>query len=190
MLIHQCAARRLVQICTSKIIVSATRRQFLRCGTRHIFTKVRRKFTGHYQQYPTMPVTMRSEAYVWSRLIAGIAGSNSAEGMDAGLFCSLSAVSVTASATGLSLVQRSPTECVCQIYLCSRSLMRSPKLELGCSATKNKLKVSSTQSVHIHVRFRFSAELLKIRLLSNTTPCWLAVYNKLPVYTTSSPTWL
>jgi len=149
------------------------------------------KVTGHSLQYPTMPVTVRSETFVWSRLIAGFVGSNSAEGMDAGLLCSLSAVSVAASATGWSLVQRSPTECVCQIDVCSRNLMRRPRLELGCSATKNKLKASRTQSLHIHVRFRFSAELLmKIRVFSNTTPCWLVVYNKLPVYTTSYPTWL
>jgi len=74
--------------------------------------------------------------------MTGIAGSNSAEGMDAGLLCSLFAVSVAASAMGLSLAQR------------------SPRLELGCSATKNILEVSRAQSRHILVRFRFSAELL------------------------------
>jgi len=31
---------------------------------------------------------------------------------------------------------------------------------LGCSATKNKLRISRAQSRHIHVRFWFSAELL------------------------------
>jgi len=51
---------------------------------------------------------MRSKAYVCGRLIAGIAGSNSAESMDICLPPLSQVVWVVASATGWSLVQ-SPT---------------------------------------------------------------------------------
>jgi len=58
--------------------------------------------------HPT-PVAVRSEAWVCSHLIAGIAGTNSAEHMNVCLLCLL----CVASATGLSSVQRSPTGCGC-----------------------------------------------------------------------------
>ena len=46
-----------------------------------------------------IPVAVRSKASVCSCLIAGIAGSNPAEGMDDPLLCSLYVVQVAASAT-------------------------------------------------------------------------------------------
>jgi hypothetical protein len=76
--------------------------------------------------------------------------------------------------------------CVCLIMCVPRNFMRRSRLQLGCCTTEKKLKVSRTQSRHIHKRFWFSAELfLKIRVFSSTTPCWLIVCNKLPVCTTS-----
>jgi hypothetical protein len=47
-----------------------------------------------------IPVSARSKAKVCSRLIAGIAGLNPAEGMDARLLCLLCVVQGAASAAG------------------------------------------------------------------------------------------
>jgi hypothetical protein len=44
-------------------------------------------------------VAVRSKAWVWSRLIAGITGSNPVEGMDVSLWCLFCVVQVAASAT-------------------------------------------------------------------------------------------
>jgi len=57
-------------------------------------------------------MAVRSKTHVFGRLIAGIVGSNPAEGMDVCLLCLLSVVLVAASATGWSPVQRDPTRCV------------------------------------------------------------------------------
>ena len=55
---------------------------------------------------------MRSKALVYSRLIAGIVGSNPDNGMEIHLLCEFGVVQEAASATSLSFVQRSPTVCV------------------------------------------------------------------------------
>jgi hypothetical protein len=60
-----------------------------------------------------IPVAAQFEAYLCSRSIAGIAGSNPPEGMAVCLLCLLCVVQVAASARGSSLVQRSPTGYVC-----------------------------------------------------------------------------
>jgi hypothetical protein len=49
----------------------------------------------------------RFKAWVYGRWLPGITGLNSAGGMDVNVVCCQAAV----SATGRSLVQRSPTEC-------------------------------------------------------------------------------
>jgi len=54
-----------------------------------------------------------SAAWVCSRLVAGIPRSNPAEGMAVRLLWVVCVVYVAASATSWSLVQRSPTLCVC-----------------------------------------------------------------------------
>jgi len=63
----------------------------------------------------TQPISVAvpSQALVLARLIGGIGGSNSAERMDFRLLCLLRVVNVAASEASLSLVQRSPTGCVC-----------------------------------------------------------------------------
>jgi len=72
-------------------------------------------------------------------LISFIAGSNPAEGMDVLLSCLLLVVQVAAYATGRSLVQKSPTECVCLI-VCDPDTSAVWRLgpDVGCCATKNK----------------------------------------------------
>ena len=52
-----------------------------------------------------------SKAWVCGRFLAGIAGSNPAEGMDICLLGVLCGESLEVSATGRSFFQRSPTEC-------------------------------------------------------------------------------
>ena len=47
----------------------------------------------------TIPVVVRSEEWVCSSLIAGITGSNTAEGMDVCLTCLLCIMQIEASAT-------------------------------------------------------------------------------------------
>ena len=60
----------------------------------------------------SVPVTVRSEAWVCCRTTAGIVGSKPVEGIDVSLLCWLCVVQVQACAIGRSLNQRSPTECV------------------------------------------------------------------------------
>jgi len=67
---------------------------------------------------PNPVVTSRSKAWVYDRSLAGIAGSNSAEGMDVCLLWVLCVVHVQACATGWSLVQGSHLVCL------SRSMIR------------------------------------------------------------------
>jgi hypothetical protein len=57
-----------------------------------------------------IPVAARFKAWVYGRSLTGIVGSNLTGGMDV---CLVSVVccQVEVSSTGLSLVQRSPTEC-------------------------------------------------------------------------------
>jgi hypothetical protein len=56
-------------------------------------------------------VTARSKAWACGRSLAGVTGSNPAGGMDVCLFVGVVCYQVEVSATGRSLVQRSPTEC-------------------------------------------------------------------------------
>jgi hypothetical protein len=59
-----------------------------------------------------IPLAAQSKAWVCDRSVAGIAGSNPAGGIDICPLGMLCVVHVEVSATGRSLVQRSPTECV------------------------------------------------------------------------------
>jgi len=56
-------------------------------------------------------VSARSKAWVCGRLLAGVAGSIPAAGMDVLSLVSIMCRQVDVSATGRSLVQRSPTLC-------------------------------------------------------------------------------
>jgi hypothetical protein len=58
---------------------------------------------------------VRSNALVYSRSIAGMAGSNPAGDIDVCFLCLLCVLLVEAFASGQSLVQSSPTKCVCVI---------------------------------------------------------------------------
>jgi hypothetical protein len=63
----------------------------------------------------------RSKAWVCSRSPAEIAGLNPAGGMDICLLWVLSFCQVEVSATGWSLVQRSPTDCGVSLCVISKS---------------------------------------------------------------------
>ena len=70
----------------------------------------------HYEIYakvlkPRIPVAAQSKAWVCGRLLSGFAGSNPSKGTC--LLLSVVCCQVEVSATGRSLVQRSPTECAC-----------------------------------------------------------------------------
>jgi hypothetical protein len=56
-------------------------------------------------------VAAPSKAWVYGLSLAGVVGSNPARGMDVCLLLSVGCCRVEVSATGLSLVQRSPIEC-------------------------------------------------------------------------------
>jgi hypothetical protein len=68
-----------------------------------------------------IPVAERSKALVCSRSPAGIAGSNPVGGMDVCLLWVLCVCQVEVSATGWSLVQRSPTGCGVSLCVISKS---------------------------------------------------------------------
>ena len=58
-----------------------------------------------------VPVAAPSKAWICARSLAGIAGSNLAGGMD--VLVRVVCFQVEVAATGRSLVQRIPVECVC-----------------------------------------------------------------------------
>jgi hypothetical protein len=83
-------------------------------------------------------VAARSMAWVCDRLFAGIVGSNPAGGMDhlsvvIGVCCE-----VGVSASGLSLLHRSPTDC--GVSECERKalIIRRPWPSRGCCAREEK----------------------------------------------------
>ena len=91
-----------------------------------------------------IPVAVRSKAQACSCLITGIAALNSTESMGVHLLCLLFAVQVSAYVKSLSLIQRSPTRCVClTVHYLETSTMRQPMPKLGCSATEKKNQSSS-----------------------------------------------
>lgn len=73
-------------------------------------------------------------AQVWSRLVAGVAGSNPAKSIDVRLLCLLSVVQV---APRWSVVEKSPTECV---ILCDvgTPIMRQSRSALGFCGTEKQ----------------------------------------------------
>jgi hypothetical protein len=64
-----------------------------------------------YHAPKPIPVAARSKAWVYGCSLAAILGSNPARGMDVLSLVSIICCQVEVSATGWSLVQRSPTEC-------------------------------------------------------------------------------
>jgi hypothetical protein len=64
-----------------------------------------------------VPVAERSKARVCGRSIAGIAGSNPPRGHGCLSFVNAVCCQVEVSATGRSLVQRSPTDCGVSLYV-------------------------------------------------------------------------
>jgi hypothetical protein len=84
--------------------------------------------------HPPISVDHLPKAYFCGCLIAGIAGSNFAEDTDVHLGCFVYGVQVAASTTSWSLVQRSPTGCVC---VWSRNLKpRRSGPDFSCCSTK------------------------------------------------------
>jgi hypothetical protein len=80
-------------------------------------------------------MAMRSKVCFSTHLIV----SNPAEGMDVRLLCLLCVVSVPASTTGLSIVQKIPKGCVClTVYGRETSTMKRPRPALGCCFKKKK----------------------------------------------------
>ena len=76
-------------------------------------------FLKHWIWRWQIPVAERSKARVYGRWLAGIAGSNTAGGHWCLSLVSVVCCQVEVSATSLSLVQRSPTDCgasLCVIY--------------------------------------------------------------------------
>ena len=92
----------------------------------------------YYHKWP-IPVAARSKAWVCGRSLVGIVGSNPAGGMDVCLlWVGVVCCQVEVSASRLSLVQRSPTEC--GVSECDReaSIMRRPWPTRGyCAMKKN-----------------------------------------------------
>ena len=64
-------------------------------------------------------MAVRFKAWVCGRSHAGTAGSNHTGGADILFLGNIVCCEVAASATGRSLVQRSPTECVC-VFECDQ----------------------------------------------------------------------
>ena len=79
-----------------------------------------------------------SKAWVYGRSLAGIAGSNLAGWHGCLSFVRVVCCQVEVSSSGLSLVQRSPTECGASEYDPEASILRRPGPTRGCCPTKEK----------------------------------------------------
>ena len=90
-------------------------------------------------------VTLRSKAWVCGRLLAGIAGSNPARGMNVCLFIVV-CFQVDVSVTSRSLVQRSLTYCVVSECDHEASIIRRPRPTRAVGPEKKK-------KLHIYIYF-------------------------------------
>jgi hypothetical protein len=96
-------------------------------------------FTRPQPEEP-IPVAARCKVWFCGRTLAGIVGSNSAWGHGCLSLVSDVYCQVEVSATGRSLVQRSPTECGVSGCDCEASLVRRPRLTGSyCSTDKKNL---------------------------------------------------
>jgi hypothetical protein len=85
-----------------------------------------------------IPVAARSKAWVCGRSVAGIAGSNPTKGHGCRSFVSLMCCQTEVSASGRSLVQRSPTKCGVSESDREASIIRRPWPTRGCCAFEKK----------------------------------------------------
>jgi len=85
-----------------------------------------------------IPMAVRSKAWVCGRSPAGTASSNPAGRTNTCLLWVLLCCQVEVSATGWSLVQRSPTECGVSECVREVSIMRRSWPTRGCCSKKNK----------------------------------------------------
>ena len=86
-------------------------------------------------------LTTRPKTWVRGRWLLGFAGSNSYGDMSVPLLRLLCFRQKDFSATGRSLFQRNPNECVVSECDCEASIMRRPWPTRGCCAMgKNKIK--------------------------------------------------
>jgi hypothetical protein len=109
------------------------------------------------------PSGARSKACVCCRSLTGIAGSNPAGGMDVLSLVSVVGCLVEVSATGRSLVQRSPTEC--GVSECDReaSTVRRPWPTRGCQAMKEEKQPHCTRlAIHSVVNKAFCSYIRKV----------------------------
>jgi hypothetical protein len=74
---------------------------------------------------------------IWWRVLAGVVGSNPAEGMDVSLM-SVMCYQIQVSASGWSLVQRSPTDCGVSECDHESSIMRRPWLTVAVAPWQKK----------------------------------------------------
>ena len=106
-----------------------------------------------------IPVAVQSDARNCGRSLAGIAGSNPVGGMDV---C-LSVV------TGLSLVQRSPTECDVSVCYLETSRMRRPIFVSGwCATRKENLKLHRSECCSTGKNAKFGIRKGTRKLISST----------------------
>jgi hypothetical protein len=93
---------------------------------------------GYQSSGQPIPVTARSTAWVCGRSLAGIAGSNPALGYGCLSLVSVVCCEVEVSASGWSLVKRSPTECGVSECDHEASIMRRAWPNRGCCAMEKK----------------------------------------------------
>jgi hypothetical protein len=109
--------------------------------------------TSIFYRYTTplwIPLTLGSKTQVCSRLNAGIALSNPAEGMSFRLFCWLCVVWVAASGHSLRGLLLCVRVCVRARYL-ETSTMRRSRLKLGCSPPKLETVFNNNSYNHLFI---------------------------------------
>jgi hypothetical protein len=97
-----------------------------------------KQILAQYKCIPPIPVSARSKTWFWSSSLTGIVGSNPVK---VWLYCVSDSCTVDVSASGWSLVQRSPTECGMSEYNHEASIMRRSWPSTGCwDMVKEKIK--------------------------------------------------
>jgi hypothetical protein len=129
-------------------------------------------------------VAERSNTWVCSRSPAGIAGLNPAEGMDVCLLWVLCVCQVEVSATGWSLVQRSPTDCgasLCEDLETSR--LRRLKTRKWVVKAHRWLHCKTDQYNNQPLHYRTTALLRTLQKIRTVRHNWIVISLSYTVHT-------
>jgi hypothetical protein len=97
-----------------------------------------------------IPVVAQSKAYVWSRLVAGIAGSNPAQGMDVCLLCLYVVLPCVGRGLCDGMITRPEESYHVSVCVCvHRNPERGPMFQLGTKGKWNEMEMLVTVTMFV-----------------------------------------